>query len=368
MKENTNITEETTGSIHQIYDKTMKKILTLSPGAIINLINGLFHTEYPLDSSITYNWTEHHDDDLKRTLADTILTINGEHAYHIEAQMSKDEEIEFRVFDYGYKHALTVRSGTDTLCFPEPQIIFLYNAENLPDEKIIHLDFGTQGTFSYHVPIYKLLDHSMQELDEKKMVILIPFFLLKLRKQLEKNRSIKSMNALKSLIFDDILGLIQKNQAEGNITAADSYRLRNMIQKLYMHLYSQYEEFKEGGLNTMMEDGLVLETDIIEAEITKRVTAKLTAELTESLTAEITENLTAKITENLTAEITENLTAKITENLTAEITTQVTEDVTKRITEEERLATIRQLYSKLNDVNQVADLLDLPLESVQSAL
>ena len=94
MKENTNITEETTGSIHQIYDKTMKKILTLSPGAIINLINGLFHTEYPLDSSITYNWTEHHDDDLKRTLADTILTINGEHAYHIEAQMSKDEEIE----------------------------------------------------------------------------------------------------------------------------------------------------------------------------------------------------------------------------------------------------------------------------------
>ena len=117
-----------------------------------------------------------------------------------------------------------------------------------------------------------------------------------------------------------------------------------MIQKLYMHLYSQYEEFKEGGLNTMMEDGLVLETDIIEAEITKRVTAKLTAELTESLTAEITENLTA------------------------EITTQVTEDVTKRITEEERLATIRQLYSKLNDVNQVADLLDLPLESVQSAL
>ena len=102
----------------------------------------------------------------------------------------------------------------------------------------------------------------------------------------------------------------------------------------------------------MMEDGLVLETDIIEAEITKRVTAKLTAELTESLTAEITENLTAEITENLTAEIT----------------TQVTEDVTKRITEEERLATIRQLYSKLNDVNQVADLLDLPLESVQSAL
>ncbi|MBO5279026.1 MAG: hypothetical protein J6B06_06030 [Lachnospiraceae bacterium] len=62
--------------IHQIYDKVFKKILTLSSKSVINLINGLFETDYPPDSTIRYNWTEFEDDGLKKTLADTILTIN----------------------------------------------------------------------------------------------------------------------------------------------------------------------------------------------------------------------------------------------------------------------------------------------------
>ena len=314
ISENNQHKSQTT--IYQIYDKTIKKILTLSPGAVIHLINGLFHTEYPPDSSITYNWTEHHDDDLKRTLADTILTINEEHSYHIEAQMYEDEEIEFRVFDYGYKHALTSRGNSDILHFPEPQIIFLYNAENLPDEKIITLDFGSQGTFDYHSPVFKLIEHSPQELNQMQLIILIPFTILRLRREIEKNHSIKSMNALKSLIFDVILELIKENQVAGKITAADSRRLKNMIQKLYQHLYANYKEFEDGGLNAMMEDGLVLETDILEAEITKRVTAEVTAE----------------------------------------------------VTAQNQLATIRQLYSKLKDERQVADLLDLPFETIQNAI
>ena len=82
--------------IYQIYDKAFKRILTLSEKTVINLINGLFDTDYPTDSKITYNWTEHEDKDLKRTLADSILTINGRDSYHIEAQMTEDEEIVFR--------------------------------------------------------------------------------------------------------------------------------------------------------------------------------------------------------------------------------------------------------------------------------
>ncbi len=80
--------------IYQIYDKAFKRILTLSEKTVINLINGLFDTNYPTDSKITYNWTEHENKDLKRTLADSILTINGRDSYHIEAQMTEDEEIE----------------------------------------------------------------------------------------------------------------------------------------------------------------------------------------------------------------------------------------------------------------------------------
>ena len=70
--------------IHQIYDKAFKRILTLSDKAVINLINGLFGTDYPTNSKITYNWTEHEDRELKRTLSASILTINGRDIYHME--------------------------------------------------------------------------------------------------------------------------------------------------------------------------------------------------------------------------------------------------------------------------------------------
>ena len=86
--------------MHNIYDKIFKKILTMSAGSVIRLINGLFETDYPTDSTVTYNWTEFHDDRLRRTLADTILTIGGTDSYHMEAQTSVDNEIVFRVFAY----------------------------------------------------------------------------------------------------------------------------------------------------------------------------------------------------------------------------------------------------------------------------
>ena len=92
-------------TIYQIYDKIFKKILTLSATAVVNLINGLFDTNYPTDSTITYNWTEFEDNEIRKILADTIITINGKHSYHMEAQMTDDEDIIFRVFEYGFGHA-----------------------------------------------------------------------------------------------------------------------------------------------------------------------------------------------------------------------------------------------------------------------
>ncbi|EOS71948.1 hypothetical protein C818_00095 [Lachnospiraceae bacterium MD308] len=370
--------------IAHIYDRMFKKILTLSTRAVIGLINGLFGTEYPPDSTITYNWTEHHDDHLKKTLADTIITVNHSHSYHMEAQMYKDEEIEFRVFDYSYGHALKSRNDADILHFPEPRIIYLYNHENLSDTKEILLDFGTQGTFLYSVPVFKLLEHTTKELSSKNMVILIPFMILKLRDSINKKRTPENMKALQALILDDIINMINENQAHENITSADANKLRSLIQKLYNHLYSHYEEFIEGGLNDMMEEGLVLEADILEAELTEKITKRITQQVTEQVTQEVTEQVTQQVTEQVTRQITEQVTQEVTEQVTQQITEQVTQEVTEQVTQQIteqvtqevteranrqfREDTIRKLYAKLKDAGQVAELLELPLNMVQEAV
>lgn len=84
-------TNEKVKEITHIYDKIMKRILTLSGTAVINLINGLFNTSHPTDAPVLYHWTEHTDDDLNRTIADTILTIDHIYIYHMEAQMYQDD-------------------------------------------------------------------------------------------------------------------------------------------------------------------------------------------------------------------------------------------------------------------------------------
>lgn len=268
-------------TIYHIYDKIFKKILTLSSTAVVNLINGLFDTDYPVSSTVTYNWTEFENGVLKRILADTILTINGKYSYHLEAQMTEDEEIIFRVFEYGYGHADrnrryavdlitdsnghiksdSIESGCE-LIFPEPKIIYLCTSDDAPDTYSLKLNFGSQGSFLYKVSTFKFLEISLEELNQKKMVILIPFQLLKLRKILEKERSEETLDALKALIKDDIIGSIETNLQLGNITEGDARRLRRLTHQLYQHIYSHYKEMEV--LNVITDESLMLDIDIIE--------------------------------------------------------------------------------------------------------
>lgn len=267
--------------IYHIYDKIFIKILTLSSTAVVNLINGLFDTDYPTDSTVTYNWTEFENDDLRRILADTILTINGKYSYHMEAQMTEDEDIIFRVFEYGYHHADrhrryavdlvtdadghinpgSIESGCE-LVFPEPKIIYLSSSEKTPDEYTLRLNFGSQGSFLYKVSTFKFLETSLDELNRRKMIILIPFQLLKLRKLMEKNRSKENLDALKNLIQNDIIGSIEENLTLNNITLDDARKLRRLTHKLYQHIYAHYDEMEV--LNEMTDESLMLDIDIIE--------------------------------------------------------------------------------------------------------
>lgn len=86
----------------------------------------------------------------------------------------------------------------------------------------------------------------------------------------------------------------------------------------------------------MMEEGLVLEADILEAELTKKITDRVTQEVTEKVTQEVTE--------------------------------QITQEVTESVTQRNQKEIICKLFSKLKDTNQVAELLDISTDIVQKAV
>ena len=257
--------------IFQIYDKAFKRILTLSEKTVINLINGLFDTNYPTDSKITYNWTEHEDKDLKRTLADSILTINGRESYHIEAQMTEDEEIVFRFIEYGFGHAYKNRTfidGGERMVFPRPCILYLDEGkkDKVPDEYTLTLLFEDQGEFSYRVPLVKLQNMSIEELNEKKLIALLPFQLLKLRKKIENLRTEENLQELHNFVMDDIINSIYKNEAVGNISYSDALDLIELTTKLYMKIYSKYKELEDLTMR-MCDQSLELISDKYEKTV-----------------------------------------------------------------------------------------------------
>lgn len=253
--------------IHDIYDRVAKRCLSLSPKTTIYLINGLYHTDYSPDSTVIYNWTENNDDELHRTLADTIITINGTDSYHMEFQMTKDGDLIFRVFEYGFHHAIHHRSNMHQLHFPEPVIIYLYDRESFPDEYELEIFFGKNEPFLYRVPVFKYLKTPLPELDKRNLIAFIPFQLLQLRRDIEKERSAENIAALKKLILHDILNSINTSLQNGIITYYEAIKLGNMVLLLYRHIYSQYEELKKEGIEKMAEKALIFDIDILEYKI-----------------------------------------------------------------------------------------------------
>ncbi|MBP3544358.1 MAG: hypothetical protein J6J86_09035 [Lachnospiraceae bacterium] len=106
------------------------------------------------------------------------------------------------------------------------------------------------------------LHTSPVELTNKKMIILIPFELLKLRSVMEKEHSPENLELLKNLIQNDIIGSINTNLALGNIEQSDADKLLRLTHQLYKHIYAHYEEMEV--LNEMTDESLMLDIDIIE--------------------------------------------------------------------------------------------------------
>ena len=273
--------------INQIYDLILKSVLDLSPSAVVGLMNGLFDESFPPDSEVIRTATETvavTKSGTKKSESDKMLTIKtGEisRRFHIDAEISSNnKEMVIRVFDYGYRDALlykTTEDGNIVLKFPQPKLIYLEHWSTAPDTVTLELDFWGQSKAKFTVPTMKFLDYSVEELDKRNMVILLPLYLLKLRRKVvaAKEKGSEALKQyvpeLKALLNDDILGTIENNVNNGNITHRDAHTLVDLIELLYNHLYGDVQEFQDGGVKGMLEDKLVLASDFKVLEATEKI-------------------------------------------------------------------------------------------------
>ena len=73
-----------------------------------------------------------------------------------------------RVFEYGFYHAVEHMDDKTILKFPEPVVIYLTKESSIPEESVLILDFGKQGSFEYKVEKYIYPNHDVIELNQRK--------------------------------------------------------------------------------------------------------------------------------------------------------------------------------------------------------
>jgi hypothetical protein len=169
-----------------------KRLIRLSSGAVVQLINSLFDANHPLDSTVEYPNTETVSDKLRKLMSDAMIVINGTHVYNIESEIGYDAGIVIRIFEYGYAEALRSMAVSENgaavdLTFPNARVI--YWEARAPEKLTLRMHFPDGSWHSYEVPTFNFLAHSVAELEERKLTMLLPFYVLKLRKRLERAAS-----------------------------------------------------------------------------------------------------------------------------------------------------------------------------------
>jgi hypothetical protein len=237
-----------------IFDLILKRLIRLSNVAIINFVNGLFGTNHPLDSTVEYPNTENVSKKLRKLMSDTIVIIGGTHVYNIEGEINSDDEnIAVRVFEYGFMEGLRTKTTSEngskiSIKFPNARIIYWETTKKAPDEVTLTLGFPDGEHYNYVVRTVKFLDHTIKDLEAQKLVILLPFYVLKLRKRAVNARTSKRrMELAKEIkpILEELMAAADRAEQTGLMSGSDKRIVLEHMERLYKELFAQYDEYKE---------------------------------------------------------------------------------------------------------------------------
>jgi hypothetical protein len=145
-----------------------------------------------------------------------VLSIGGK-IYVIEEQTGPDKNMAVRVFEYGYAQALKDRETKDgviVLPFPRMIVIYLEAGSITPDVLQIRLEFPDGTGHDFKVKTLKLLDYAVEELAAKGLAPLLPFYIVKLRKEAKRAKTEEERRGVEEAFRE--LGARLKEAIEGS--------------------------------------------------------------------------------------------------------------------------------------------------------
>ena len=248
-----------------IYDGTFRTILNDCRKLIIPVINEIFGEAYTGDEEIRFFPNEHfldqQDEADKERITDTNFTVFGKipKKYHVECESSlPDGRITIRLFEYDAQIALDegeVTEETLTVTFPNTAVLYLRTYQKTPD-KMKYVIVTPGGTVKYDIPIMKVQKYSLDDIFDKHLLMLIPFYIFSHENSFpEYNSNEQKLEKLKAE-YQVILERLDGLEQQGVIGAFDKRTIIELSGDVIKEIAQKYENVQKG-VGDMMSGALI---------------------------------------------------------------------------------------------------------------
>ena len=189
-----------------IFDDVFRTMVEKMPNLAVPLINEIFGTTYPEDIEIIQRRNEHQTKQ-GELITDSQLLI-AEKIYHLECQSTQDSEMVVRMIEYDFSIGLeTMEKEKGKYRMYLPHSCSLYLRGNKKTEKLTIEVVAPEGeTWEYKVPAVYAGHYTKEEILEKRLFFLLPFYIMRYEKaDLETGKEYRDLIELIIRIADYIL-------------------------------------------------------------------------------------------------------------------------------------------------------------------
>lgn len=222
------------------YDDVFRTLLNDCSSLIIPVINEVFGECYTGEETIIFSPNEHF---LNRQggyeeerITDSSFKIQGKETkkYHLECQSNSDNSMLVRFFEYDTQIALDegkLKENVLTVTFPHSAVLFLRCGALTPDTLKVRM-VTPGGSFEYDIQVMKSQKYILDEIFEKNLLLLIPFYIFSHEarfKKYEENQT--ELQALQEE-YEQIRYRLEKLSEEGAISEYTKCTIIDMSNKV----------------------------------------------------------------------------------------------------------------------------------------
>lgn len=248
-----------------IFDDVFRTIQERYPALLIPLVNEVFSTSYADDIKVE-RLPEEYQKLVSKIVADSCSKI-GEQIYHFECQSTTDGNMILRMAEYDFMLALADYryKKQRRLKFPKSCIIYLRSVQNIVSEELLEIELADGRVVEYKVPVFWIKDYGIDEIFEKNLLILLPYYIIKYEKEISKIA--KDTGREKSLLSEYEMIINRLEAVTRNKQTRIFKDLLQLMKKVVDYLLRKEPDLKERMGDIMGGKVLPLPSDVIrEAE------------------------------------------------------------------------------------------------------